>query len=281
MRVLDTPGLLEPCGISLSLDEKRLVIVCTPSHCVQVFSVDGSEAPRTFGGNLCVPEPTPEPVGERGQLRLPCGPAGAIAYRGAVAANKQREAEWLQREEEWRQREAEWRQRDADRNEQGQTSMCDRAAVAPQPVTPVPVGKDPDQLRRSELSGADAKHGKPCEKGSGDGQFMSPKDARFTQDGRHIVVADGENKRLQILLSVNGCHVRNVPLRQAVCAVAVDAAGNMIASTSKQLTVFSPEGRCLHAKMAMGDCSSAGLSIDPSSGRIAIGDHGAGRVHLF
>lgn len=50
VRVLDTPGLVNPNGMCLSPDETRLAVACDISNCIKVFRMDGSEAPRTIGG---------------------------------------------------------------------------------------------------------------------------------------------------------------------------------------------------------------------------------------
>ena len=50
VRVLDTPGLNCPCGMCLSPDETTLAVACPRSHCIKLVRVDGSEAPRTIGG---------------------------------------------------------------------------------------------------------------------------------------------------------------------------------------------------------------------------------------
>jgi sugar lactone lactonase YvrE len=66
--------------------------------------------------------------------------------------------------------------------------------------------------------------------------------------------------------------------------VAVDAAGNIIAATKKHVKVFSPEGTLLHDRLGgleMNEAAFGGLAIDPSSGRIAVGDMGAGKVNLL
>jgi DNA-binding beta-propeller fold protein YncE len=50
VRVLDTPGLNCPCGMCLSPDETTLAVACCDHDCIMLFRVDGSEAPRTIGG---------------------------------------------------------------------------------------------------------------------------------------------------------------------------------------------------------------------------------------
>jgi hypothetical protein len=78
--------------------------------------------------------------------------------------------------------------------------------------------------------------------------------------------------------------VRNIPLGAAPHAVAVDAAGNIIATTPKHVKVFSPEGTLLHDRLGgleRGEAACVGLAIDPSSGRIAVGDHRVGKVKLL
>ena len=112
-------------------------------------------------------------------------------------------------------------------------------------------------------------------------------DVRFTPDGQQLVVADCYNNRVQCL-ALDGSFVREIPLDARACAVAVDAAGNIIAATKKHVKVFSPEGTLLHDRLGglhscVYDSSAAygGLAIDPSSGRIAVGDMGAGKVNLL
>jgi len=79
--------------------------------------------------------------------------------------------------------------------------------------------------------------------GSGDGQLCCPVDVRFTPDGQQLVVADGFNKRVQVL-GLDGSFVRKMPLGDHAHAVAVDAVGNIIAATVKHVKVFSPDLRC-------------------------------------
>jgi DNA-binding beta-propeller fold protein YncE len=119
--------------------------------------------------------------------------------------------------------------------------------------------------------------------GSGDGQFHSPLDICFTPDGQQLVVADYNNKRVQVL-GLDGSFVREMPLGDAACAVAVDAVGNIIAATRKHVKVFSPEGTLLHGRLAgfeMVGAAVGGLAIDLASGRIAVGDREVGKVHLL
>ena len=67
--------------------------------------------------------------------------------------------------------------------------------------------------------------------------------------------------------------------------VAVDAAGNIVSVHRKDVQVFSPDGTLLHARLGgleMAHTSAmGGVAIDPSSGRIAVGDKEAGIVHLL
>jgi DNA-binding beta-propeller fold protein YncE len=121
------------------------------------------------------------------------------------------------------------------------------------------------------------------EQGSGDGQLNFPFDVRFTPDGQQLVVADCHNKRVQCL-ALDGSFVRKIELGDHAVAVAVDAAGNIIAITNKHVKVFSPEGTLLHDRLGgleMGTAAWGGLAIDPLSGRIAVGDNGEGQVHLL
>ena len=120
------------------------------------------------------------------------------------------------------------------------------------------------------------------ERGSGDGQLNYPLDVRFTPDGQQLVVADSCNDRVQVL-SLDGSFVRKIELDDYAVAVAVDAAGNIIATTDKHVKVFSPEGTLLHDRLGgleMEDAAWGGLAIDPSSGRIAVGDREMGKVNL-
>ena len=95
------------------------------------------------------------------------------------------------------------------------------------------------------------------------------------------MVADQGNKRVQCL-ALDGSFVRKMPLNGWAYAVAVDAAGNIIATTGKHVKVFSPEGTLLHDWAEMGNSATfGGLAIDPSSGRIAVGDRQVGKVNLL
>jgi DNA-binding beta-propeller fold protein YncE len=119
--------------------------------------------------------------------------------------------------------------------------------------------------------------------GDDDGQFNNPLDVRFTPDGQQLVVADWNNHRVQVL-ALDGSFVRKIELGDHAVAVAVDAAGNIIAATKKHVKVFSPEGTLLHDRLGgleMDEAAVGGLAIDPSSGRIAVGDDGEGKVHLL
>jgi DNA-binding beta-propeller fold protein YncE len=125
------------------------------------------------------------------------------------------------------------------------------------------------------------------EMGSGDGQLYFPHDARFTPDGQQLVVADRKNHRVQVL-NVDGSFVRKIPLGNIACAVAVDMAGNIIATTDNHVKVFSPKGTLLHDELGglkMGDAATGGLAIDSVNGRIAAGDKGfwhfSGTVQSF
>ena len=54
--------------------------------------------------------------------------------------------------------------------------------------------------------------------------------------------------------------------------------------TSTTVKVFSPEGTLLHDRLGgleMDGAASSGLAIDPSSGRIAVGDKRVGKVNLL
>ena len=120
------------------------------------------------------------------------------------------------------------------------------------------------------------------ERGSGDGQLYCAFDVRFTPDGQQLVVADCNN-RVQCL-ALDGSFVRKMPLGDAPYAVAVDAAGNIIAATDNHVKVFSPEGTLLHDRLGglvMDSAAYGGLAIDPSSGRIAVGDMETGKVTLL
>ena len=120
------------------------------------------------------------------------------------------------------------------------------------------------------------------EQGSGDGQLHWPCDVRFTPDGQQLVVADYGNHRVQCL-ALDGSFVREIPLGATLHAVAVDAAGNIIAATPNHVNVFSPEGTLLHDRLGGLEMGAAlgGLAIDPSSGRIAVGDRRVGKVNLL
>jgi sugar lactone lactonase YvrE len=121
------------------------------------------------------------------------------------------------------------------------------------------------------------------ENGVGDGQFNSPSDVHFTPDGQQVVVADQGNNRVQVL-SLDGSFVRKIELGDYANAVAVDAAGNLIATTANAVKVFSPEGTLLHDRLGgleFSEITACALAIEPSSGRIAVGDGWVGRVHLL
>jgi hypothetical protein len=103
-----------------------------------------------------------------------------------------------------------------------------------------------------------------------------------------LVVADRGNNRVQVLRLEDGSFVHQMPLDNRPRAVAVDAVGNIIASSEKyshnHIKVFSPEGTLLHdclAGLEIGCPASGGLAIDPCSGMIAVGDASAGQVHLL
>jgi DNA-binding beta-propeller fold protein YncE len=49
VRVLDTPGLENPCGMCLSPDETTLAVACGDRNCIKMICVDGSEAPPIGG----------------------------------------------------------------------------------------------------------------------------------------------------------------------------------------------------------------------------------------
>ena len=121
-------------------------------------------------------------------------------------------------------------------------------------------------------------------RGSGDGQLNCPSDVRFTPDGQQLVVADQGNNRVQCF-ALHGSFVRKMPLGDNVFAVAVDAAGNTIATTThNHVKVFSPEGTLLHDRLGglvIGVAAWGGLAIDPCSGRIVVGDKGASKVNLL
>jgi DNA-binding beta-propeller fold protein YncE len=110
-----------------------------------------------------------------------------------------------------------------------------------------------------------------------------PCDVGFTPDGQQLAVADRGNSRVQCL-ALYGSFVRNKPLGAHCRAVAVDAAGNIIATTDNHVKVFSPEGTMLHDRLGgleMAYAAYGGLAIDPSSGRIAVGDSKTGTVNLL
>jgi DNA-binding beta-propeller fold protein YncE len=68
--------------------------------------------------------------------------------------------------------------------------------------------------------------------GSGEGQLKRPLDVHFTPDGQQLVVADYLNHRVH-WLALDGSFVCQIPLGAASHAVAVDAAGNVVAATEK------------------------------------------------
>ena len=116
------------------------------------------------------------------------------------------------------------------------------------------------------------------EGGHCEGQFYYPLDVRFTPCGQHLVVADRDNKRVQCL-ALDGSVVCQMPLNCFPYAVAVDAVGNIIASTDTNVMVFSPGGTLVHNRLSglvVHIAAHSGLSIDPSSGKIVVG----GRIAL-
>ena len=120
--------------------------------------------------------------------------------------------------------------------------------------------------------------------GSGDGQFSSALDVRFTADGEQLVVADRDNICVQIFDLSDGSFVRKINVGAKPHAVAVDADGNIIVTTDNHVKVFSSEGTLLHDRLGglvIGKAAGGGLDIDPVTGRIAVGDAGAGIVHLL
>ena len=86
-------------------------------------------------------------------------------------------------------------------------------------------------------------------------------------------MADQGNSRVQCL-ALDGSCVRKIPLGAHCRAVAIDAAGNIIAAT----------GTLLHDRLGgveMECAACGGLAIDPLSGLIAVGDRDVGKVHLM
>merc|ERR1711865_271917 len=110
-----------------------------------------------------------------------------------------------------------------------------------------------------------------------------PPDVRFMPDGQHLVVADDHNNRIQ-LLALDGSFVKQFGTDTSPRAVAVDAAGNIIATTKKHMKVFSSEGTLLHDRLGgleIGKAAEGGVAIDPLTGRIAVGDMVSGRIYLL
>jgi DNA-binding beta-propeller fold protein YncE len=121
------------------------------------------------------------------------------------------------------------------------------------------------------------------EGGGGDGQFNYPCNVCFTPDGQQLVVADNGNSRVQVL-ALDGTFVHKMELGALVYAVAVDAAGNIIATTVNHVKVFSPEGTLLHDRLGglrMNETAWDGLAVDPSTGRIAVGDIAVDKIHFL
>jgi DNA-binding beta-propeller fold protein YncE len=138
-------------------------------------------------------------------------------------------------------------------------------------------------IKLVRVDGSEAPRTIGGERGSGDGQLDSPCDVCYHGDGRHLVVADRHNHRVQVL-STDGTFVRQMTLGAHADAVAVDATGNIIAATEKYVKVFSSEGRRLHDRLGghvTGGVGIGGVDIDLSTGRIAVGDMRFGKVNLL
>jgi DNA-binding beta-propeller fold protein YncE len=128
--------------------------------------------------------------------------------------------------------------------------------------------------------------------GSGDGQFARAMNVHFTADGEQLVVSDCGSRaqcrlqraKLQVFGLSDGSFVRKIDVGAQPHSVAVDAVGNIIVTTEKHVKVFSSEGTLLHDRLGglvIVNAAFGGLAIDPVTGRIAVGDAGAGIVHLL
>jgi DNA-binding beta-propeller fold protein YncE len=145
--------------------------------------------------------------------------------------------------------------------------------LSPDETTLAVACADSNRIKLISVDGSVAPRTIGGEQGSGDGQLNSPLDVRFTPDGQQLVVADRNNKRVHCL-ALDGSFVRKMPLGAQCRAVAVDAAGNIIAATDQHVKVFSPEGTLLHDRLGgleMIEAALSGLAIGSSSGRIAVG----------
>ena len=112
--------------------------------------------------------------------------------------------------------------------------------LSPDETTLAVARADADCIMLFRVDGSEAPRTIGGEEGGGDGQFDNPLDVRFTPDGQQLVVADQMNHRVQVL-SLDGSFVREMPLGVWARAVAVDAAGNIIAITNNHVKVFSPD----------------------------------------
>jgi len=131
-------------------------------------------------------------------------------------------------------------------------------------------------------------------KGSGAGQFESPRGVAFNPAGDNIIVADTGNNRVQVLKYPSGSHVRTIGSQgsgnaqfDGPCSVAVDSNDNIYVydANNKRIQVFDVNGaytRTIKGKslLSMGaDFSGNGsITIDSNNNLIVVADGDNNRV---